>query len=345
MKNLLITVTLLISIMSLGQELISKSKISNHIYSNKKVNDQFIETTEWGFGYEATYLSTTSITPGVYSSSTFSENIIEDRVATLTYDKNPFNDNLKQLTFWRIHITISISDVLPEKIEFLGLVKGISSIEYIFDDDKSTYFKVDLNNVNSINTLDHELIIKIKKHSNVVAKYTYSKKKNKPLFKEYSLKGSLKAFNEFTKKTEITKKNKNSYEVFNGLANVNPFNLDKYIDKFILDAKTNHNIDLSYVNKKDKLILFKELDRKKIAIAYKMNDDDSVLVLVDPENWYKANQPKRWYIIYHELGHDILNLEHGECGPLMNETTSGNYSWDRLEKDKNIMFEKYKSKT
>ena len=88
-----------------------------------------------------------------------------------------------------------------------------------------------------------------------------------------------------------------------------------------------------------------ELEGDKIASAYNMNEDDSVLVLVDPENWYDANQPKRWYIIYHELGHDILNLEHGECGPMMKETANGNYSWDRLEKDKNTMFETYKTKS
>jgi hypothetical protein len=50
------------------------------------------------------------------------------------------------------------------------------------------------------------------------------------------------------------------------------------------------------------------------------------------------------YIISSSILTDILNLEHGECGPLMNETTSGNYSWDRLEKDKNTMFETYKTK-
>jgi len=111
-----------------------------------------------------------------------------------------------------------------------------------------------------------------------------------------------------------------------------------------MDAKTNHNIDLFYVNKKDRLILFKELQGETIAAAYKMNDDNNVLVLVDPENWYEANQAKRWYIIYHELGHDILNLEHGECGPMMNESTSGSYNWDRLERDKNTMFNNFKKK-
>ena len=162
--------------------------------------------------------------------------------------------------------------------------------------------------------------------------------------KPYHLDGFTAAYNKYMDIETPTIKNKNLYRVANGLANVNPFNLDKYIDKFILDAKTNHNIDLSYVNKRDRLILFKELEGETIAAAYKMDDDDSVLVLVDPENWYDANQSKRWYIIYHELGHDILNLEHGECGPMMNERASGNYTWDRLEKDKNTMFETYKSK-
>ena len=55
--------------------------------------------------------------------------------------------------------------------------------------------------------------------------------------------------------------------------------------------------------------MFKELDKETIAIALRKDDDSKVTVVVDPENWYAANQAKRWYIIYHELGHDILNLE------------------------------------
>ena len=243
-------------------------------------------------------------------------------------------------------------------------IKQTRFFEFIFDNDKNTYFKLDKDNYKEINTFNHELFLKLKKHNSVIIRsnitYTYNDpigwdirgnslghekiKETRHNDTHYSLRNITSAINKYLDVEEPTVKNKNKYKVVNGLANVNPFNLDKYIDKFILDAKTNHNIDLSYVNKRDKLIMFRELEGETIAAAYKMNDDGKVLVIVDPENWQAANQSKRWYIIYHELGHDILNLEHGECGPMMKETANGNYSWDRLEKDKNTMFETYKTK-
>ena len=307
-------------------------------------------------------------------------------VATYYYDGNPFNDNRKSLHILDI-IEVTKSDISEEKILFYPFHskipftscsyyrrwyecrngcdwrKGIVdetcqfiekvTYEFIFDNDNSTYFKLDNISAKNIKSLDHELISKFKKHNNLYLRVTYIYPNNTYDMIEYAkenkdykinLSGFTAAYNKYMNIETPTIKNKNLYKVANGLANVNPFNLDKYIDKFILDAKTNHNIDLSYVNKRDRLILFRELEGETIAAAYKMYDDDSVLVLVDPENWYDANQSKRWYIIYHELGHDILNLEHGECGPMMNERASGNYTWDRLEKDKNTMFETYKSK-
>ena len=302
------------------------------------------------------------------------ETIEYGEIAKYVYDGNPFNDNEKSLTIlpttennypipWGAKVynyyflKVSKSDLHPDVIDVYMNMPGKNNPhtfnwEFIFDDDRGTYLKIDGDYLKNIKTLDHELFLKFKKHKKVTVRVsliyyaTYTKPEKIHSFKDkiYDLTGFTAAYNKYMGIQPPTLKNKNVYKVVNGLANVNPFNLDRYIDKFILDASTNHNIDLSYVNKRKKLILFRELDGQTIAAAYKMNDDDSVLVLVDPENWYDANQAKRWYIIYHELGHDILNLEHGECGPMMNETTSGNYSWDRLEKDKNIMFEKYKSK-
>jgi len=306
-------------------------------------------------------------------------------IAEYVYDGNPFNDNEKSLTIFfknpylniSKEIEFSKSDILEEKVDlsndFLqyrikyktaykyhpNYYKANESgfYEFIFDNDKSSYFKLDENSINDIKSLDNELFMKFKKHKKAIIRWNYKKAKNiiakGPEFVEeiwayndyvISLSGFTAAYNKYMEIKSPTAKNKNLYKVSNGLANVNPFNLDKYIDKFIMDAKTNHNIDLSYVNKKDRLILFKELQGETIAAAYKMNDDNNVLVLVDPENWYDANQAKRWYIIYHELGHDILNLEHGECGPMMNESTSGSYTWGRLEKDKNTMFNTYMRK-
>ena len=306
-------------------------------------------------------------------------------LAKYEYDGNPFNDNEKTLIIFPDYINFNIrttyssdgdktvyratkeglnflyvskSDLEPEKFvvnvseyqenDILYDYGDKYTWEFIFDDDKSTYLIIDRNNAKNITSLEHEIFLKFKKHRKVIVRqtvYNYRFEVEKVKDYNFSLTGFTAAYNKYMEIEAPTMKNKNKYKVANGLANVNPFNLDKYIDKFILDAKTNHNIDLSYVNKRDKLIMFRELEGETIAAAYKMNDDGKVLVIVDPENWQAANQSKRWYIIYHELGHDILNLEHGECGPMMNERASSNYSWDRLEKDKNIMFEKYKSKT
>ena len=204
--------------------------------------------------------------------------------------------------------------------------------------------KLNESRAEKIVSLDDEFFIKFKKHKKVFVRYTGVGVENWEDDYVIDLKGMTAGFNKFSGVKTPSMKNKSLYRVANGLANVNPFNLDKYIDKFILDAKKNHNINLSYVNKTERLILFRELEGETIAAAYKQDDDNKLLVLVDPENWYAANQVKRWYIIYHELGHDILNLEHGEGGAMMDERASGKYTWDRLEKDKTIMFETYKSK-
>ena len=287
------------------------------------------------------------------------------RQMVYVYDGNPFNDNEKSLKIFlepldfarQGKIIIRKSDVKSEKVlislrarranNYNGpqTVFGYFSYEFIFDNDRSTYFKLDPDSAKEIKSLDHELFLKFKKHKKVIVRKTSFIDKSMRTDAEYAinLNGFTAGINKYLENEAPTIKNKSLYKVVNGLANVNPFNLDKYIDKFILDAKKNHNINLSYVNKRERLILFRELEGETIAAAYKKDDDDKLLILVDPENWYAANQVKRWYIIYHELGHDILNLDHGEGGAMMNERASGKYTWSRLEKDKTIMFESYKN--
>ena len=165
----------------------------------------------------------------------------------------------------------------------------------------------------------------------------------KLFYGEISLKDSYKPINKLLGIYTPTVKN-SSYIYKMHLVNANPFDLESYIDKFIEDAKLNHDLDLSYVNSHDRLIIFRQLESNTIALAAEKDNDEKVLIFVDPENWQKANQSLRWYIIYHELGHDILNLEHGECGPMMNPTTTGKYSWSRFENDNKRMFTDYKLK-
>ena len=47
--------------------------------------------------------------------------------------------------------------------------------------------------------------------------------------------------------------------------------------------------------------------------------------------------------IYHELGHDVLNLMHGQGGKMMFNFTEEEYSWKDFFIDRDNMFKKYKS--
>ena len=59
---------------------------------------------------------------------------------------------------------------------------------------------------------------------------------------------------------------------------------------------------------------------------------------IDPEKWAKSSSQKRWYVLYHELGHDVLNLEHGQGGKMMFNFVDRNYTWDEFFNDKQYMF-------
>ena len=55
-------------------------------------------------------------------------------------------------------------------------------------------------------------------------------------------------------------------------------------------------------------------------------------------SWANASIQKKWYILYHELGHDVLNLNHGEGGKMMFNFADREYSWDEFYQDKDYMF-------
>lgn len=63
--------------------------------------------------------------------------------------------------------------------------------------------------------------------------------------------------------------------------------------------------------------IFEELDDEILALSTGRNIDDEIIISVNPKEWYKSNSLKKWYVLYHELGHDVLNLNHGEGGEMM----------------------------
>jgi hypothetical protein len=85
---------------------------------------------------------------------------------------------------------------------------------------------------------------------------------------------------------------------------------------------------------------FVPLEGDDLALSYGLNDDKNIILKVDPEKWAKASSPKRWYTLYHELGHDVLNFEHGQGGKMMFNFANRDYNWETFEKDRNYMFKK-----
>ena len=86
------------------------------------------------------------------------------------------------------------------------------------------------------------------------------------------------------------------------------------------------------------IAVFEKLENGVIAKAYSINDDKNIMLKVDPDQWLNADLANRWYILYHELGHDVLNFRHGQGGRMMFNYPTKNYSWEDFFNDRDEMF-------
>ena len=134
---------------------------------------------------------------------------------------------------------------------------------------------------------------------------------------------------------EVNDPNKNGATI--DLRDINTFDLQAMIKFFLEDFRqrggnpSNNKINAS----------FESLEGSVIALAYGMNNDSNIIIKVDPENWRNSSKQKKWYILYHELGHDVLNFKHGNGGKMMFNFADREYSWDEFVKDKKYMFDAY----
>ena len=286
------------------------------------------------------------------------------------YDNNPFRDNEMYVFIQSsidelnenddsLQLSFKKSDLFPLQLKISAFkLSGSSnyqdyalmynesrmSVKFIFDNDKSTIVLLKGDYFSDYIDFDpnHELIDKLKKYSfvNVLIEYEEDGQIIQNFYKT-SLKGSTRALNRILGVVEISEKNKSRYIYNMGLANMNPFDYEGYILKFLEDAKSNHALNLDYVKDRTILTISKNLEENVIALSLTSDDDQKVIIQIDPYKWKNSSQQKRWYIIYHELGHDILNLEHGQCGPMMNPYAKEDYTWKEFETDKNMMFTEF----
>ncbi len=87
-------------------------------------------------------------------------------------------------------------------------------------------------------------------------------------------------------------------------------NFEMYVEKFYRD------LEIYGVYKKQpkttiiKLSRLDQIDNATHihAVSYGFNDDDKIEIYINASTWKKFNKPMRYFLMYHELAHDILNV-------------------------------------
>jgi len=112
----------------------------------------------------------------------------------------------------------------------------------------------------------------------------------------------------------ISIKNYQENELYNKIVessyNTNE-NFNFYIDKFYRDIGV-----YGIFPKKPKITIIKFAEFDQIAntthyhgVSYGIYDDDLIEIYINPFTWKEFNKPMRYYLMYHELAHDVLNLD------------------------------------
>lgn len=85
-----------------------------------------------------------------------------------------------------------------------------------------------------------------------------------------------------------------------------------YLNKFYRDVNV---YGIRYVTPNKTIIKFANLDKKKgtvdyNGISYGYKDDSKIEIYINPTFWANATKAQKYWLMYHELCHDVLNIDH-----------------------------------
>lgn len=85
-----------------------------------------------------------------------------------------------------------------------------------------------------------------------------------------------------------------------------------YLNKFFRDVNV---YGIRYVTPNKTIIKFANLDKKKgtvdyNGISYGYKDDSKIEIYINPTFWANATKAQKYWLMYHELCHDVLNIDH-----------------------------------
>ena len=89
---------------------------------------------------------------------------------------------------------------------------------------------------------------------------------------------------------------------------------NEYLQNFVVIGGFMYNM---FINQGKENITLTTLEKGTIAAANGMNNNCSIDLYIDIEQWNKSSYLERCHIIFHELGHDFFNLQHSDGIRLM----------------------------
>ena len=86
---------------------------------------------------------------------------------------------------------------------------------------------------------------------------------------------------------------------------------DMYVQKFYRDLEF---YGIFPKKPKVQIVKFSKLDQIDNTthihgLSFGRGDDDRIEIYINPSTWKEFNKPKRYFLMYHELAHDVLNLD------------------------------------
>ncbi len=118
----------------------------------------------------------------------------------------------------------------------------------------------------------------------------------------------------------INHKNREELELYQRIA-ANAFDaevdFDFYVDKFYRDLGVYGIFPKRPSVQIIKLASFDYLDDATHlhGVSYGIGDDDRIEIYINKSSWDEFNKQKRYYLMYHELSHDVLNLDDLDGSP------------------------------
>jgi len=103
----------------------------------------------------------------------------------------------------------------------------------------------------------------------------------------------------------------NQYDVIVENSYESDEDFDMYVQKFYRDLEF---YGIFPKKPREQIIKFSKLDQLDNTthihgLSFGVNNDDKIEIYINPSTWRQFNKPMRYFLMYHELAHDVLNLD------------------------------------